>query len=58
MGDLYTEEEIAAIIAAKDDYDLEDYSVQISQDIREILYRYFAQVNDDGVAKSVITIKN
>ncbi|WKY48231.1 DUF389 domain-containing protein [Eubacteriaceae bacterium ES3] len=58
MGDPYTDEELASIISQKDDYGLEDYTVSISQDIRDILYRYFSKINDDGVSKNIITIEN
>lgn len=57
VGDTYSEDELNAIISKKDEYGFEDYTINISQDLRDILYRYFSQVNDKGVSKSIITIE-
>ncbi len=56
IGDVYTPEQIEMMKEAMVDYGLEDYTLEVVQDIRTTLFNYFENVNNAGILEGEIVI--
>ena len=56
IGEVYTPEQIATMKANMAAYGLEDYSLEVVQDIRTSLFNYFEKENNAGILEGEIVI--
>lgn len=56
IGEVYTPEQIATMKANMAAYGLEDYTLEVVQDIRTTLFNYFEKENQAGILEGEIVI--